>query len=250
MAAKLGSDDVSFRLGAGEVAAVYLGTQEVWSAVPPGPATLYFDGDVDDAWTTVGNWWLDAEHTQAAGRLPTSDESVVASVSITASGQTVVDFTLNDPNFNLFQLSGALTVTGMATFNGVSFNKGTITGNATFNGGVRNQGTITGNATFNEGTLNQSTITGNATFNDISYNQSTITGNATFNDNSGNAGVIGGNATFNDSSFNDNFGIVTGTATFTGSACNRPAILNENEEVEFPAGAAGTFDPDPPPACP
>jgi hypothetical protein len=35
MAAKLGSDDVSFRLGAGEVAAVYLGTQEVWSAVVP-----------------------------------------------------------------------------------------------------------------------------------------------------------------------------------------------------------------------
>jgi hypothetical protein len=32
MAAKLGSDDVSFRLGAGEVAAVYLGSQEVWSA--------------------------------------------------------------------------------------------------------------------------------------------------------------------------------------------------------------------------
>jgi endo-1,4-beta-xylanase len=35
MAVKLGSDDVSFRLGAGEVAAVYLGSQEVWSAGPP-----------------------------------------------------------------------------------------------------------------------------------------------------------------------------------------------------------------------
>jgi hypothetical protein len=42
MAAKLGSDDVSFRLGAGEVAAVYLGSQEVWSAesVPGKPPTL------------------------------------------------------------------------------------------------------------------------------------------------------------------------------------------------------------------
>jgi hypothetical protein len=35
MTAKLGSTDVSFRLGADEVAAVYLGTQEVWSAVEP-----------------------------------------------------------------------------------------------------------------------------------------------------------------------------------------------------------------------
>jgi hypothetical protein len=31
MAVKLGTTDVSFRLGAGEVAAVYLGSQEVWS---------------------------------------------------------------------------------------------------------------------------------------------------------------------------------------------------------------------------
>jgi hypothetical protein len=35
MAVKLGIDDVTFRLGAGEVAAVYLGSQEVWSAVVP-----------------------------------------------------------------------------------------------------------------------------------------------------------------------------------------------------------------------
>jgi hypothetical protein len=42
MAAKLGSSDVSFRLGAGEVAAVYLGSQEVWSAGPtvPGAPTI------------------------------------------------------------------------------------------------------------------------------------------------------------------------------------------------------------------
>jgi hypothetical protein len=46
MAVKLGSDDVSFRLGAGEVAAVYLGSQEVWSATPPITPVLllHFDG--------------------------------------------------------------------------------------------------------------------------------------------------------------------------------------------------------------
>jgi hypothetical protein len=42
MAAKLGSDDVSFRLGAGEVAAVYLGSQQVWSAATvPGAPTIF-----------------------------------------------------------------------------------------------------------------------------------------------------------------------------------------------------------------
>jgi hypothetical protein len=41
MAAKLGSDDVSFRLGSGEVAAVYLGSEQVWSAVSvPGKPTI------------------------------------------------------------------------------------------------------------------------------------------------------------------------------------------------------------------
>jgi hypothetical protein len=211
MAAKLGSDDVSFRRGAGEVAAVYLGSQEVWSAVVP--ATLYFNGVTAD-WTTVGNWWLDAGHNEPAGRLPTSADSVVASASITASGQTVVDFTLNDEI-----LEGALTVTGIATFNSGATNDGTVTGNATFNDSV-NAGTVTGNATFNGDAQNFSTVSGNATFNDSSSNS---------------GGGVGGNATFNDNSSNV-FGGVGGTATFNDFACND-------------SGTAGTFVPDPPPAC-
>jgi hypothetical protein len=162
MAAKLGSDDVSFRLGAGEVAAVYLGSQEVWSAVPVA-ATLYFDGAVDDAWTTVGNWWLDAGHTQAAGRLPAEDESVVASAMITASGQTVVNFTLSG---EFILLDGTLTVTGMATFSGTTatLSGATISGNATVNGFSFNGGTVTGDATFNDSSRNSGTVTGTATF--------------------------------------------------------------------------------------
>jgi hypothetical protein len=154
-------------------------------------ATLYFDGAVDGAWTTAGNWWLDDEHTEPAGRLPTSADSVVVTnATITASGQTVVDFTLDDPSEgDFFSLSGTLTVTGVATFNGEA--------------GIGNSGTVTGNATFNDG----------------SYNSGTVTGNATFNNNA------------------SNFGTVTGTATFNDSACN------------FAGGTAGTFVPDPPPAC-
>ena len=153
MAAKLGSDDVSFRLGSGEVAAVYLGATQVYSAV----VTLYFNGAVDDDWTTVGNWWLDAGHTQAAGRLPTEDESVVATANITASGQTVVDFTTSEA------VSGTLTVTGVATFNVIGENGGTITGNAVFTNVTANLGTIDGDATFNQAANNLGTVTGTVT---------------------------------------------------------------------------------------
>jgi hypothetical protein len=184
MALKLGSTTASLYLGSTPVAA-YLGAEQVYSAVQA--ATLYFFYDseaeeADNAWTTVGNWWLDAGHTEPAGRLPAEDESVVASASITASGQTVVDFTTVNSAIRF----GPLTVTGIATFTGEWLNEGIVTGNATFN--------------------------------DSSENNSTVTGNATFNDESRNVGTVTGTATFNDSACNDN-------------------------------GTAGTFVPDPPPAC-
>jgi hypothetical protein len=174
------------------VQGVYLGGIQVF---PTGTAaaTLYFDGIVDGAWTTVGNWWLDAGHTQPAGRLPTSADSVVASAAITASGQTVVDFTLNDPNEgDFFSLSGTLTVTGVATFNGEAALNGTITGNATFNNFSFKSGTVTGDATFNNFSANGGTVTGNATFNNSSINSGTVTGTATFNDDSCNDGGTAG----------------------------------------------------------
>jgi hypothetical protein len=184
----------------------------------PGPATLYFDGDADDDWTNVANWWLDASHTQAAGRLPTSDESVVASAGIMASGQTVVDFTMSAGS-----LFGNLTVTGMATFNDSSTNSGTVTGDATFNDSSSNSGTVSGNATFNDSSRNSGgsgTVNGDATFNGSSSNfGGGINGDATFNDSSFNFGTVTGNATFNGSSVN-NAGTVTGDATFNDSSSN------------------------------
>jgi hypothetical protein len=156
------------------VQGVFLGPVQVF---PTGAAaaTLYFDNaEGDFAWTTVGNWWLDASHTEPAGRLPTSADSVVASASITASGQTVVDFTIGG-GF----LTGTLTVTGMATFNGLSDNSGTITGNATFNDSSSNAATVTGNATFNDDSAHGGTVTGDATFNDSACNSGTVDGTIT-----------------------------------------------------------------------
>jgi hypothetical protein len=165
MAAKLGSTDVSFRLGAGEVAAVYLGSQEVWSAVPAA-ATLYFDGAVDTDWAEIGNWWLDAGSTQSAGRLPASADSVVASMSIqlnsTSAPTSIVDFTLGG---GLVVLAIAITVSGVATFNEQAGNNATITGNAVFNDISANNGTVDGDATFNDSSVNDGTVTGTITDN-------------------------------------------------------------------------------------
>jgi hypothetical protein len=156
------------------VQGVFLGPIQVF---PTGTAaaTLYFDGDVDSAWTTVGNWWLDAGHTQPAGRLPTSADSVVASANINSPEEgllTVANFTMESGDLNI-----ELTVTGMATFNGSSrLDIGVIIGNATFNGTSRNVNQVTGSATFNDSSINQATVTGTATFNDSACNSSGFAG--------------------------------------------------------------------------
>jgi hypothetical protein len=161
MALKLGTTTASLYLGSTPVAA-YLGAEQVYSAVQA--VTLYFyydpnDEEADFAWTTVGNWWLDAEHTEPAGRLPAAIDSVVVSTNVDVSGQTVVDFTITGGG-----LSGTLTVTGMATFSGGSGNVfGTINGDSTFNDSSSNLGTVTGNATFTGSACNSGTVDGSIT---------------------------------------------------------------------------------------
>ena len=158
MAAKLGSTDVSFRLGSGEVAAVYLGSQEVWTAA----ITLYFDGAVDGDWAELGNWWLDSGHTVAAPSLPSAGDSVIATASITSNSGgavTVVNFTYDGSGGLLI----TITVTGNATFNDLATNGGTVTGDATFNDFAGNGGTVTGNATFNDSACNTGVVNGTIT---------------------------------------------------------------------------------------
>jgi hypothetical protein len=162
MAVKLGTTTASLYLGSTPVAA-YLGAVQVYSAA----ATLYFNGAVDTDWTTVGNWWLDDEHTQAAGRLPAAADSVIATASVlsnSGSAPTVVNLTFDDPDVNFASLDIAITVTGNATFNDSASNRGTVSGNATFNDSAYNSGTVSGNATFNDGSYNAASVTGTATF--------------------------------------------------------------------------------------
>lgn len=154
---------------------------------------------------------------------------------------------------------GPCTFTGDGPFDGslVAYNDGTVIGNCVFDAGL-NYGTIEGECTFMNGSTHEGAITGNCSFDLSQLFNGTIDGDATFDNESGmdgsgagpgavtgNAafaggsilleGTVGGDATFDTGSFMSG-GSVTGTATFTGGSC-------------YSAGTAGTFVPDPPPAC-
>ncbi|NBP16982.1 hypothetical protein EBU95_21815, partial [bacterium] len=163
-------------------------------------AIFYFNGAVDEQWTTLGNWWMDDSFTTQAAKLPTNlDDVVVREVGINASGQTIANLNIESQNGKSY-LFGSLTVNGGAVFGVSSGLYGSITGNIIFNSNSINDGGV---------------VTGNATFNNSSINRGTIDGDATFNDNSSNEeyGEINGNATFNTNSFNVN-PTVTGTITY------------------------------------
>lgn len=122
----------------------------------------------------------------------------------------------------------------------------TVTGTATFKNGAENHAVgeltnpytpyagITGTCVFESGSKNFGTIAGNCDFSDNASNEGEITGNCTFSGSATHTGTVDGDATFSGTA--SMAGDVTGTATFTGSGC-------------YTSGTAGTFDPDPPPAC-
>lgn len=201
---------------------------------PAGPFTLYFNGAVDNDWATLGNWWLDDEHTVPATALPTAGDSAIATASIdsnSSSEPTMVNFTMDGDGGNNF-LGTNITATGTVSFTnylevyetitaplvtfstGSNTQGGSIVGDAVFNDDSSNNATVTGNATFDDSSQNggDATVTGNATFDSESFNNGTVTGNATFNSDSHNGGIVTGNATFNNDSYNS--GSVTGNATF------------------------------------
>jgi hypothetical protein len=177
MAVKLGNTTASLYLGSTPVAA-YLGATQVYSVVQA--ATLYFNNAEEDYdWATVGNWWLDDEHTAPAGRLPTSADSVVISQELGLnSGDPITVLNLTVDNA-LFETSA--TVTGLALFVNGATNNGTVTGNATFNDSSYNAGGVSGTATFNDSSNNTGTVDGDATFTGSACNSGTVTGTITGN---------------------------------------------------------------------
>jgi hypothetical protein len=191
----------------------------------------YFNGNENDYWDNINNWWLDGISTIAAPHTPTSSDNIKVYSDIQNNGG-------ESPTVNNMFVFGIFTeadigieinVSGVANFYDNTYiyggDPGKINGNCVFYGDDSGpylfesiaDAIVNGNATFYEYSYNFGTITGNAIFNDSSFNNSngsdygTIEGNAVFNDNSYNNGIVEGNATFNDIS--DNNGTVNGTVT-------------------------------------
>lgn len=141
-------------------------------------------------------------------------------------------------------------ITGDCVFESGSKNTGTIRGNCTFSDDASNDGKVAGDCTFADTAENSGSIWGNCTFSGDAVNNGTITGDATFSGNATNAGTVTGNCTFSGSATNT--GTVDGDATFNGTASmagNVTGTATFNDDACWSSGTAGTFDPDPPPAC-
>jgi hypothetical protein len=211
-------------------------------------ANLYFNGDVDTDWDTIGNWWSDAGYSSAAGRLPANGDTVYLDAEIDTGPSLAVTLTainvgtLNEDPFGV-TLNGAHQAVGPAFFNDYSTNNGTVSGEATFNDYSTNNGTVSGAATFNDSSYNNfGTVSGDATFNDSSYNNyGSVSGDATFNDSSyNNYGTVSGDATFNDSSYNY-YGIVSGVSAFSFSSISIQvnAYGGSLVSIRLPSGPSG-----------
>lgn len=150
MAAKLGSTDVSFRLGATTPAKVYLGSEEVWTAVTP--RTLYFVDADDNDWANLNNWFDDPAEGIFASSLPTAADSVVITGYVGTNSGDAASVANLESAADTGTIDISVTVSGLATL-GSPLN-GTIIGSATFIGSAYLTGTVTGTATFTDSACN------------------------------------------------------------------------------------------------
>ena len=205
-----GSNIDAIIFGGNPVSAVYFGSTLAWSSAPQ-PRTLYFLGfQYNSAWSDVNNWFLDSGGQNYAESFPTPiDDVIVLGLVNTESMSippTVANFSISGEFVNGDgvtegnRLEGSLTVTGLATFSGITKNVGTIYGNCVFNDSSQNLGSVNGNATFNGSSYNLYIISGSAVFNDSSSNLGGVNGDAIFNGSSTLGGFVNGFSTFNDAS--------------------------------------------------
>jgi hypothetical protein len=89
--------------------------------------TYYFNGAVDGDWNTQGNWWDDSGFTVQSTVIPSTDDLVIASASISSNSGAAAS--INTLTFNSGNLGIDTTVSNYAIFNGnTTENNATITG--------------------------------------------------------------------------------------------------------------------------
>lgn len=227
---------------------------------------LYFVDQGNAAWSSTENWFVDAEATQTAGRLPRNGDSVfvlsnfsqgpvkpiqLAGYDGTCSddaSQTTPITILANKTANLraaCSWGGSSQADATVNFNDNSSNfSNTLLGNIVFLDFSNNQASIA-SATFRHNSENRSELTDSADFFENSANSGTVNGLATFHstgedqcDNDGtvasaifygtsvNNGEVSGTASFMDTSLNS--GILNGDATFANGSHNESVWINKD----------------------
>ena len=182
-----------------------------------GARFLYFNGAVNNNWNSLGNWWLDIDHTASASALPTygtrcelladitsnsGSSAVCRSIKI-GTGRTLSGFTIAADDYLYFYTDGSngCTVTTNAIFRDSAKNyNGTLSGENLFldtsynaSGGTcssisttifptaasYNLGTINGAAILYPGVLGIYTLAGTQVWHAGTYNGAILGGDGT-----------------------------------------------------------------------
>ena len=169
-------------------------------------ATLYYNnGDSDNDWNNLNNWWNDSAYTISATSLPVNGDIVYIDGELVVGPSTPV--VLNSI------ISGSIYNT--SPFN-VNFGDASTGGSYFFYGSVNHAGTtVYGSFYFNDSSSNSGLVDSNNQthgFYDNSINQGDAYNDIAFFDNSTNNGTCYDNASFHNTSYN--LGTVVGNATF------------------------------------
>jgi hypothetical protein len=162
------------------------------------PRTLYYnDATADNDWNTLGNWWNDSGHTDAAASLPANGDSVVISASVSvppATPLTLVAVTVTDGTVDLEGVTSFFTFSGTSAIRGEPVGDALFSDSATLVAGF----TLTGNAEFTGTSQLLGTVIGDANFADASVldGSATVTGNALFEDDASQLGTVQGDSTY------------------------------------------------------
>lgn len=216
------------------------------SFVLPTPRNLYFNADVSNSWSDVGNWWDDEAFTVPASSVPNLYDSVyiygnvssyfgnppIVEDALIVDSAVSIDLVVFNPlslagqsYFIEATLFGDVEVSDMSAVSGGGpgsyYSSAYVIGDATFNAPTTaNYGTIFGDTTFSGEYGNAGLIFGNVEFNGTTTNPGTIYGNVVFRDNTANAyfglGLIYGDADVYYPAENPLSGTVSGTITYHG----------------------------------
>lgn len=141
----------------------------------------YFNGAINDDWSTLGNWWNDAGFSVHSAGFPTGQDEIVVSANINNKSNMMDSTTIYKATFSgSANLGIGITVDDVSVFNNTS--------------AINMGGSVTGLAEFNDSasTLGGSTVYGTSSFYDTSTNTGTVNGNACFDTTATNSGTVTG----------------------------------------------------------